>query len=116
MSTPSTVTQAGAPTPSAGSTTRWRIRGTIREAHSCAATSRSHSGATSSISSSVTLERSRGSASSPRHIAVSSGFISGAVPQSSGAATGPVGPVVTATRSVGAPPCTGPSQSARVST
>ena len=103
------MTHAGAPTPSAGSTTRCRIRGTIREAHSCAAKSRSQAGVTSSSSSSVTFERSRGSASSPRHIAVSRGFISAAVPHSSGAATGPVGPVVTCT-SAG-----GPSHSARVS-
>ena len=63
MSRSSTVTQVGAPSPSAGSTTRWRIRGTIRDAHSWAATSRSQCGATSSSSISVTLERSRGSAS-----------------------------------------------------
>ncbi len=93
----STVTQVGEPTPSAGSTTRWRIRETIRDAHSCAPASRSQSGARSRISSSVTFDRSRGSAASPRHIAVSSGFISGAVPHSSGAATGPRGPVVTST-------------------
>ena len=81
-------TQVGVPSANAGSTTRCRIRGTMREAHSCAASSRSQSGAGSSSSSRLTLTRSRGSADSARHMAVSSGFIWVAVPQSSGAAGG----------------------------
>ena len=76
------------PSPNSGSATRSRIRGTIREAHSCAASSRSQPGTGSSSSSRLTFTRSRLSASSARHIAVSSGFISGAVPQSSGTAGG----------------------------
>jgi len=82
------VTQAGVPSASAGSSTRCRIRGTMRDAHSCAASSRSQSGAGSSSSSRLTVTRSRGSADSARHMAVSSGFIRGEAPQSSGGAGG----------------------------
>ncbi len=96
----SSVTQVGVPSANAGSTTRCRIRGTIRVAHSCAASSRSQSGVGSSNSSRLTLTRSRGSADSARHMAVSSGLIWAELPHSSGIAGGGPEPATAG----GAPP------------
>ena len=80
-----TVTQTGLPNENAGSTTRWRNRWTILDAHSCASRSRPQSGAESRMSRPHTVERSRGSISA-RHIEVSIAFIWRDADQMSGVA------------------------------